>query len=584
MTLLLAVLAVLQFWWIGQISDAERDRMRARLETDSKRFAEDFNREIQSAVMNFLFSYDFWQGNDFGEFATRYDYWRDRAAHPDLIKTFVYFEPETNRTLVFSDELRSFSIGELPPELSPYRDKFTAVVETGRVIDDLPAIVMPIYQSGTQLDRLLVKVESDDPPKPIIPVSKGYFIVVLDRAVVSGKILGDLAKTYFGAPNNPEFDVSVRNASGTPVFETKPLSDSDLSVRTLSMNSPDFLLFTARGSEPNEKNLTRSVVFSSTTKTVSSTLKRNSNMAVEVVTEDVKPRISMREISGDSGVWTLNVRHSSGSLEQFIAATRYRNLAVSFGILALVGGSAFFVVISAQRARRFAQRQVDFVSSVSHEFRTPLAVIYSASENLADGVAKDREQISRYGELIKSEGRKLSAMVEQILEFAGARAGKRRYELATLDGEEVLDEAIAECDALLADKGFVLERESAGALPINGDRVALVGAFANLITNAVKYSNGNKWLRVANRTEGQSAIFEFEDRGIGIEPTDIDQIFEPFFRAKAVVDEQIHGSGLGLSLVRDTVVAHGGSIKVESRPASGSKFTVRIPRISGDRN
>ena len=114
----------------------------------------------------------------------------------------------------------------------------------------------------------------------------------------------------------------------------------------------------------------------------------------------------------------MNVQHTDGSLGQFIANTRRKNLAISFGILSLLAVSVILIFLSAQRARLLAQRQMDFVSSVSHEFRTPLAVIYSAGENLADGVIANRtEKVARYGDLIKREGKKLSSMVEQILEF-----------------------------------------------------------------------------------------------------------------------------------------------------------------------
>ena len=116
--------------------------------------------------------------------------------------------------------------------------------------------------------------------------------------------------------------------------------------------------------------------------------------------------------------WQLAVQHTSGSIDAFIRNERNRNLAIGFGIYLLLLGSIIAIVYSSLRAKAFAQRQIDFVSSVSHEFRTPLAVIYSAGENLADGVARDGEQVSRYGDLIKGEGKKLSAMVEQILEFA----------------------------------------------------------------------------------------------------------------------------------------------------------------------
>src|SRR5439155_23245586 len=125
-----------------------------------------------------------------------------------------------------------------------------------------------------------------------------------------------------------------------------------------------------------------------------------------------------------------------------LAAAFRRNLAIGFGILLLLAGAVLAIIISAQRAKTAAQRQVDFVSSVSHEFRTPLAVIYSAGENLADGVAKENDQVSQYGNLIKGEGKKLSSMVEQILEFAGANSGRQKYNFREVQVSEIVNDAM----------------------------------------------------------------------------------------------------------------------------------------------
>ncbi|HNU09283.1 MAG TPA: HAMP domain-containing sensor histidine kinase, partial [Pyrinomonadaceae bacterium] len=206
-----------------------------------------------------------------------------------------------------------------------------------------------------------------------------------------------------------------------------------------------------------------------------------------------------------------------------------------------------------------------------------LAVIYSASENLADGVAREPEQITRYGELIKGEGRKLSAMVEQILEFAGARSGKRTFDKRPVAPGEIVNDAIEQTRPMLDEHGFEVEVWIEPELPmIVGDRKALSQAIQNLIVNALKYSNGSRWVRVeAERTDDGVAI-AVSDRGVGIGAKDLKNIFEPFYRAKSVVDEQIHGNGLGLSLVKETVEAHGGRIGVESEPGKGSRFTITL--------
>jgi len=235
-------------------------------------------------------------------------------------------------------------------------------------------------------------------------------------------------------------------------------------------------------------------------------------------------------------------------------------------------------VISAQRAKLLAQRQVDFVSSVSHEFRTPLAVIYSAGENLADGVAKEDAQVSRYGDLIKGEGKKLSSMVEQILNFAGANAGRRQYSFSPAEIEDVVEAAIIECLPLIEHEDVAVEKVVSKGLPKIGlDKNAMSQAVQNLIINAVKYCDGDKWLRVTAEDGDGRIRISVEDRGIGLSKTDLRKAFEPFYRSKQVVDAQIHGNGLGLSLVKQIAEAHGGRVFAASEIGKGSKFTIELP-------
>ena len=225
-----------------------------------------------------------------------------------------------------------------------------------------------------------------------------------------------------------------------------------------------------------------------------------------------------------------------------------------------------------------AQRQIDFVSSVSHEFRTPLAVIYSAGENLADGVTKEETQILQYGQLIKGEGHKLSSMVEQILEFAGANSGRRKYNLADTTVGEIVEDAVAECRPLIDEKQIDVELSISDNLPtISADKRALSQAIKNLLANSIKYSNGAAWLRVSAENGDERVKISVEDHGIGISKSDLRQIFEPFFRSKAVVDAQIHGNGLGLSLVQQIAEAHGGRVQASSEIGKGSKFTIELP-------
>jgi signal transduction histidine kinase len=281
----------------------------------------------------------------------------------------------------------------------------------------------------------------------------------------------------------------------------------------------------------------------------------------------------------------LIVRHHAGSLEVAVARTRLQNLAISFGIMLVLMLSVALLAISTRRAQSLARQQMEFVSAVSHELRTPLAVIRSAGENLADGVIDDRQQVRRYGALIEREGRRLTDMVEQVLEFAGAQSGRQTYDLRPTAVGEVIASALAACRPQLVEGGFQLELDLPPQVPrVKADAAALGHALQNLLTNAMKYSGESRWIALRARTvmsgEAPELRIIIEDHGLGIAPDDASQIFEPFYRGREVMAAQIHGNGLGLSLVKRIIEAHDGRVSVESTPGRGSSFTLHLPVLA----
>jgi signal transduction histidine kinase len=228
---------------------------------------------------------------------------------------------------------------------------------------------------------------------------------------------------------------------------------------------------------------------------------------------------------------------------------------------------------------------MEFVAGVSHELRTPLAVICSAAENLADGVIENNEQIRRYGGLIREEGRRLTEMVEQVLEFAGAQSGRKTYDLRPTEVGQVIDDALAACHLQMIEGGFEIEKKIAENLPrVKADPAALSRVIQNLLSNSMKYSAESRLIglsaeNVQTQSGGEVQI-KVSDHGLGIEQADLPHIFEPFYRGKEVAAAQIHGNGLGLSLVKHIVEAHGGRVSVDSKPKLGTIFTLHLPVAS----
>jgi signal transduction histidine kinase len=285
----------------------------------------------------------------------------------------------------------------------------------------------------------------------------------------------------------------------------------------------------------------------------------------------------------DSGHWQIYVRHRAGSLEAVVAQARWRNLAVAIGLLLLIVATASALISFTRRTQKLAELQMDFVAGVSHELRTPLAVIHTAAYNLQGRMAGDPAQVERYGALIQRESGRLNAMVEQILRFATAESGRVLEEREELSIESVIEEAVSASRSLLEGSQCELEKRIAPGLPlVLGDRVALRHALENLMSNAAKYGlKGGNWIGISaaqsNGTAPASVEIRVADHGPGIPPEEQGQIFDPFFRGARAKEDQVRGTGLGLSLVKKIVEAHGGNIRVESQLAKGTAFIVRLP-------
>ena len=289
----------------------------------------------------------------------------------------------------------------------------------------------------------------------------------------------------------------------------------------------------------------------------------------------------------DGGRWKLILTHLDGSLDQAVSNLLVKNLLISFSVLLLLAISMLIMVIATRRAQRLAQQKMEFVAAISHELRTPLAVICSAGENLADGVVPDPQRARQYGKVIHNEGRRLSEMVDQALEFAGAQSGRKTVAPRPVAVRDLLDRAVAACRPQLRDSGFLIEEQIDQDLPmVLADAAELSRALQNLIRNAIKYGGDQRWIglqaQALSSARGGEVLISVRDSGLGIPPADLPHIFEPFYRAHEVVVAQIHGSGLGLSVVRQIVEAHGGRITVQSEPGKGSVFTVYLPCATND--
>lgn len=236
----------------------------------------------------------------------------------------------------------------------------------------------------------------------------------------------------------------------------------------------------------------------------------------------------------------------------------------------------------ARREINLADLKSNFVADVSHELKTPLALIRLYGETLMSGRVTSEDRRNEYYAVITRESTRLTNLINNILDFSRIDAGKKEYRLEEVDVGEVVRETFEAYRAELDDKGFERRLQIAGSLPrVSADRDAIAQAVLNLLSNAVKYSDDDRFVgvevRADTRRDVEGVLISVEDRGIGIRPEDRAHLFEGFYRAPDGRVRQRSGTGLGLSVVKHIVDAHHGTLDVESRLVRGSKFTIFLP-------
>jgi len=253
----------------------------------------------------------------------------------------------------------------------------------------------------------------------------------------------------------------------------------------------------------------------------------------------------------------------------------------SYGILGalslLLAGGLILTYRNVSREIALAKIKSDFVSNVSHELRTPLALIRLYAETLEMGRLKNPEKYHEYYQIIRKESERLSSLINNILDFSRIEAGRKEYDFRETDMRELVRNTMESYRYQIEQQGFTLEENVDPVPPMKVDREAMTRSLVNLVNNALKYSQDQKYIGVNLYRDNGSVKLEVVDHGIGIPKMEQPKIFEKFYRVGDPLVHNTKGSGLGLSLVQHIVQAHGGAVQVESTPGRGSKFTISIP-------
>ena len=550
LAVLCAVVAILQYRWIGEISSAERQRLQDELrdELNSLRIA--FSDEIAnaSAALQPDAEEVAALGRD-GAYAARYERWKE--SRKPVFRRIALAVPHKG-ALEFSilDQASGrFVSAEWPHEWTSMKNRLTARLSG-----------FPMPPIGLQPETLLETPRFSAIPGSVVHEQE-WLLTEVNADYVRNTMLPELLARHLGSSGKLDFDVAtVVNGSGEVLFESAAGAHGrigqkpDASVMLLAGDVGSARRFPEPGRAPGGGRPFPG-----------------------------GPGRGPMHVFAEGSGWTLSVRHKAGSLEALVEHARIRNLLLSGGLLALIVATVATLVRFSRQAQRLAELQINFVAGVSHELRTPLTVIRTAAYNLRGRMASRPEHVERYGKLIQDESQKLDSIIEQVLRFASAEAGMAIRSKEPVQVNELIEKALRSAEAAAPHAGVEVEKEIAPGLPpVMADQLAMQHALQNLIDNALKYgAEGGNWIGISaaavDDRKGPAVEIRVADRGPGIPADEQEHIFEPFFRGERAVRDQIHGTGLGLDLVKKIVVAHGGSIQVRSAAGRKTEFVLRIP-------
>jgi len=538
LAVLCIVLAVLQFRWLGEIGEADKVRMRNALRESLELVGREFDRTLSDAASAFVPERDAFEEQTREEaYLGAYRTWAEQARESGIVKRLGIAVPGKDgiQFLLLDRKAMRFEASAWPVGWESMQAQITARTRgVGRPPDssnDGTLIEFPRFRGGRPMRF----------PSPDEVPELEWLVIEYDAEFLLGTTLPRLLSSdaAFGFPLEWQVSRANREGSQREILRGDKAGPEEFDASTT--------LFDVRRQGPFPQR---------------------------------RSERGLRLPDGGRGRWLLRARPANGSVDSIVTQVRYRNLAISGAILLLMLATATLLVRSTRQQQKLAELQMNFVAGVSHELRTPLTVIRTAAFNLRGRVARNPEQVEKYGALIQEQSERLGAMVEEVLLFARSGAEKLVRQREPVAIESVIEQSIQSSRIASEGERLTVERSIPANLPlVMADESALTHAVQNLLDNAVKYgTEGSDWIGISAEATGDGSVeIRVADRGPGIPAHEAADIFDPFVRGKRAIDDQIHGTGLGLNIVRKIVEAHGGSVRVESKPMQRTEFIVKLP-------
>jgi signal transduction histidine kinase len=606
MVLALVVVATLQYKWATQLSAATEVRLGNNLQLLMTRWQRDLYDELSAICIAMQVGPDSGAHDAWNDYLQRYAEWRRRAAinefagaasaNPELVQEIYDWQtssPGKSEFLRLNPNAKTLDSVSVPPALEVLLARLKAnssnaqtalsawefrnssevnVVPSqthvhvsrsnalaGWQLDDrIPALVHPVVHHANQFNS----------QTPVDRVAVDWLVVVLNVDVLRNRTFPDLANRHFGGPDGLSYKLAVVASADKP----RVIYTSDSTFRTEDVASFDSVMN----------------VFGSSANDVQSGFWQAAQHGRNLPDQDRRNFSALGwfqvvQYSPAQEPWVLVLEHRTEPVTKIVRSVWRRNLLTSGVVLMLLAANIGLVVFASHRTQKLATMQMEFVASVSHELLTPLSAIYCSGQNAKDGLLQSKTDLIAHGSIITSQARQLIDLVKENLQFAATESGTSRYTLRPLEVPEILQRVRKNVAMLMEESGSRIEYEVQSGLPnVMGDLSGLTQCLQNLIENAIKYSSKDSRISIsASLQEAKDDAMEVrigvQDHGPGINSSELRHIFEPFYRSPNVVEAQIHGTGLGLTVAARIAQSMGGRVSVTSEVGVGSTFTLHLP-------
>ena len=622
---LVVMLGVLQFAWIGRVSDSQSAAMRTSLRSGMRLVIAQLHEEMLLLLTTFDPGADVEPARRQELYTQRFRSWRQTAMYGRLVERVLFFDLRAPKRQALSELAgRSFKIEPLEwdTDIAPVLRHIAKVgLKPGRSLTKKGLVTWMLYPSPLAVYRP-VTIPGTVPGKPgAVGAVTGYLILQLNSDLIRDRLipkvlddhLGELAGVAqyqvtiavdgedllaFESPDSRRLERRTDGAedvgyfrrslsatgaarhphSSDPVYPFL-LSSGDVpqpmsrrgAIQQIALRSPvDILrlIGSKRGPPGSEADLALDGADAedhfNTPLTVSMGL----------------PRLYL--VSDRARRLTIQAGPAGTTLEEAMASDYRRSVALGMLVLLLLAGSMAMVAVSGIRAARTAEVRMEAVASQSHLLRTPLAAISVLSDTLASGKLRSSDEVLRHAGMIRDYGQKLNEIVGSTLQVAAMKSSKNRSNLALVDVSAEAQSALDEAGPIISDARFTAETAFGEDLPrVRADAATLQRCVGELLWNAVKYGLPGRWLKVETCSAGSGRKREVQirvhDRGPGISRKEVRRVFQPYYRAPAIATSATGGSGLGLTLVLCSVEEMGGELTFQEGEGGGSVFTIHLP-------